>query len=371
VSGAAATFVQTVWFIVTESAVWLLVSLVVGGVVHEFLPASRLQRLLARHDRGAMGGAVLLGACLPMCSCGVIPLAVSLYRSGVRLGPVMAFAAATPIINPAAVILSLALLGPEITVAYVALGLLLPLLMGAACERWGERSAPPAASGAPDACCADTAAMAPPPSDPLAARMGRALRWGLLDLGPTIGYYMAIGLLLAGLIAVAVPHAWAQAYMNSGHGAALAAAGALGALVYVCAVAHIPLVATLVSASATPGVAIVFLVTGTATNLPELFALYRAIGRRTVLIYTATLVAGAVVAGALVNAWLLPGFEPVFDPIASLTLLERAENLQFTVGATLSTAAAWSVAALAALGTGRRVAAAFRARRGADICCSS
>ncbi|MCS4465357.1 permease [Clostridium botulinum] len=40
---------------------------------------------------------------LPICSCGVIPLGLSLYYSGAYLGPTLAFIASTPIINPIAV----------------------------------------------------------------------------------------------------------------------------------------------------------------------------------------------------------------------------------------------------------------------------
>jgi uncharacterized membrane protein YraQ (UPF0718 family) len=130
-------FAATVWQIFSESAFWVIASLIIGGLVREFLPSSRFRELLNRRGQGAMLGAILFGALLPICSCGVIPLAISLYRSGVRLGPVMAFAAATPIINPAAVFLSLALLGPQITVAYVILGLTLPYLLGIVAERWG------------------------------------------------------------------------------------------------------------------------------------------------------------------------------------------------------------------------------------------
>ena len=95
-SAAWQQFTATVWQIVSESALWVMASLVAGGLVHEFLPSSRFRELLNRKGQTAMLGAILSGAVLPICSCGVIPLAVSLYRSGVRLGPVMAFAAATP-----------------------------------------------------------------------------------------------------------------------------------------------------------------------------------------------------------------------------------------------------------------------------------
>ncbi|MGB5260977.1 MAG: permease [Gammaproteobacteria bacterium] len=369
-------FASTVSQIVSESALWVIVSLVVGGLVREFLPSSRFRDLLNRKGHSAMLGAILFGAVLPICSCGVIPLAISLYRSGVRLGPVMAFAAATPIINPAAVILSLALLGPRITVAYVTLGLVLPFLLGLIADRWGEPLRVESATDAPD-CCSRTEgcepAVSPAPQADLLPRVVAGLRWGITDLGPTIAFYMTVGVLLAGLIAAFLPPAWVDSYLRESSGTALLAAGVLGASIYVCAVAHIPFVATLLATGAAPGISIVFLVTGTATNLPELFALYNTIGKRTVVLYASSLIVGAMIAGVAVNAWLMPGFEPVFDPVRSLELVEAGERLQPTIGVLVSAVATAMLVALAGLGTWRWVAARLRRRSttgSGDGCCS-
>jgi uncharacterized protein len=372
-------FLNTCWQILSESAFWVVLSLVIGGLVREFLPSTRFRELLNRPGAGAMMGAVLFGAMLPICSCGVIPLAVGLYRAGVRLGPVMAFAAATPIINPAAVILSLALLGPHITVVYVALGLALPIVVGVIADRWGERrlsaQRPEAScrdSAAVGSCCDGTDGSPAVRQTPFLSRVLNALKWGIGDLGPTIAFYMAIGILLAGVISVFLPPAWTETYLRDNSAVALGAAGVLGATIYVCAVAHIPLVATLLAAGAAPGVSIVFLVTGTATNLPELIALYKTIGRRTVILYTVSLVVGAMVAGAVVNAWLMPGFEPVFDPVRSLDLIEAGERLQPTIGATVTLAASSALFLLMVLGFWRRIASSRmrRAGRSKEGCCS-
>ena len=145
----------------------------------------------------------------------------------------------------------------------------------------------------------------------------------------------------------------------------------LGASIYVCAVAHIPLVASLLATGAAPGISIVFLVTGTATNLPELVALYHTIGRRIVVLYAVSLIAGAMLAGVAVNAWLLPGFAPVFDPVRSLDLLDAGERLQPTVGVALGQASAFGLVVLAVIGSWRRGAAWLRRRTAAaDGCCS-
>ena len=128
-------YFETVWAITVESAPWVVFSLAVGGLVREFLPASRLQGLMNGGGLIALAGAVVVGALLPICSCGVVPLAISFYSAGVRIGPVMAFTAATPMINPAAVILAVGLLGPQLAAAYVALGLMLALR-----DRTGRRA---------------------------------------------------------------------------------------------------------------------------------------------------------------------------------------------------------------------------------------
>jgi uncharacterized membrane protein YraQ (UPF0718 family) len=377
VSAAWQQFTATVWQIVSESALWVMASLVAGGLVHEFLPSSRFRELLNRKGQTAMLGAILSGAVLPICSCGVIPLAVSLYRSGVRLGPVMAFAAATPIINPAAVMLSLALLGPQITMAYVILGLVLPYLLGLIVERWGTTPGEGSAAVIP-ACCSDTQACeptgTPEPRIGLVPRIAAGLRWGMVELGPTIAFYMTLGVLLAGLIAVFLPPSWVDSYLREGSGTALLAAGVLGASIYVCAVAHIPLVASLLATGAAPGITIVFLVTGTATNLPELVALYNTLGKRTVVLYACSLIAGAMLAGVIVNAWLLPGFEPAFDPVRSLDLLDAGERLQPTAGGLVNLLSIVALVTLAGVGSWRWVAARIRRRRTAgrsgDSCCS-
>ena len=185
---------------------------------------------------------------------------------------------------------------------------------------------------------------------------------------------MSMGVLLAGLIAAFLPPSWVDSYLRESGGTALLAAGVLGASIYVCAVAHIPLVASLLATGAAPGISIVFLVTGTATNLPELVALYNTIGKRIVVLYAASLIVGAMVAGVIVNAWLLPGFEPVFDPVRSLDLLDAGERLQPTIGNALSQVSMAALVALAVLGTWRRLKAFIRSRstgsRSDDSCCS-
>ena len=363
---------QTAWAIVLESAAWILISLFFAGLIHEFLPSSNLKKHLNRKGAGGMGSAVALGGVLPICSCGVIPISVSLYRAGVRIGPVMAFTAATPIINPAAVILSFGLLGTQITLAYILLGLLLPFFLGIMSERFGDKSAPVQEEAVTTStCCNESTCQSEVAAPAFWPRLISGLRWGFLSLGPTIGFYLAIGILLAAALSASMPAEWSERYLGADSVLGLLAAALLGASIYVCAVAHIPLVATLLASGAGPGAAIVFLVTGTATNLPELFALYKTIGRRTVVIYTSSLIVASLIAGAGVNLWLGATFIPVFDPLASLELIETGETLWLSPGALMNTLAAWAIVALASWGCWLRLQRSLVRRRSATNtgCC--
>lgn len=362
-------FAQTAWAITLESATWVLISLFFAGLIHEFLPSSSLKKYLNRNGARGMASAVALGGMLPICSCGVVPISVSLYRAGVRIGPVMAFTAATPIINPAAVILSFGLLGIQITLAYIFLGLLLPFFLGVMTERFGDKNgshlegndvaatATSCCSGSPDESESNVVIKT------IWQRIVLGLRWGFLTLGPTIGFYLAIGILLAAALSSSIPAQWSEQYLGADSMFGLLAAALLGASIYVCAVAHIPLVATLLASGAGPGAAIVFLVTGTATNLPELFALYKTIGKRTVIIYTSSLIVSSLVAGFFVNLWLGTKFLPVFDPLASLDLIETGEQLWLSPGAMINTLAAWLTLVLALWGCWLRFRQRFLSRQ--------
>ena len=334
--------------IVLEAGFWIVISLLVGGLIHEFLPTARLQRAMRGSGVYGMLGAVGLGALLPICSCGVIPLAVSFYLSRVRLGAVMAFAVATPVINPAAVILSYALLGPQLTLAYVIFGLVAPVLIGYFVERGeGARITPVAVRLEP--CCASggcSRAAPPPAAVPITRRFGRALRWGFAELGPTLGLYIGVGVILAAVLAVALPPDWIGNHLGaSAPFMSLLLVALLGASIYVCAVAHIPLVAALLASGAAPGAAIVFLVTGAATNLPEFFALQRVLGTRVVLRYVGGLVTLSLLAGTAVNFWLA-GYKPLLNPARSLDWSDLAAQLTPVIPEPLAVVSALAVGGL-------------------------
>ena len=331
--------------IILESGFWIVLSLIAAGLMREFINPEKIRGLMHRAGHAGILGALGLGALLPTCSCGVIPLAVSFYLNRVRLAVVMTFAAATPVINPAAVVLSYALLGPELTIAYVLFGLTAPVLTGLATERWGSRDITPTAVEL-NSCCSSSSSCDPVPSDStpakvasrtVSSRLWLSMKWGFGELGPTLGLYIGFGVLLAGIVTTAVPTQWIFDYLGeSAPMLSLLLVALFGASIYVCAVAHIPLVAALLATGAAPGIAIVFLVTGAASNLPELIALQKVMGTRTVVVYVSTLIGSSLFAGWLVNLWLIPGYVNLQDAGQSLHWSELGDRLNPVIPDALS-----------------------------------
>lgn len=327
-SGVVAASLQ----ILNNASVWLVLSFALAGLLHNFLKPEKLQRMLGNRRLSSIVRGTVSGMLLPICSCGVIPLGLGLYYSGAYLGPTLAFMTATPIINPAAVLLAYGLLGPQIATIYLISGFAVPVLVGIV----GNRLAGPEiqAPGVEEYAAQSEVEYADDVSP--VRKMLSGLHWGFMELGVMVSKYIVLGVLLAGLIIAVVPKSMIQQYLGNPGMVSLAGIAILGAIMYVCAVGHIPFIAALVASGAAPGVAITFLMTGAATNLPELISIYKIIGKRAVAIYTLTMVGTSMLIGYLTNVVLTEDFVPFFNHEQSSRVIGIANSLIIATPKTLA-----------------------------------
>ena len=99
-----------------ESAPWLMLGLLVAGLLKGFIPTDFLARHLGKPGFFSTVKAALLGAPLPLCSCGVIPAALGLRRSGASKAATTSFLISTPETGVDSISISYALLGPFMAV---------------------------------------------------------------------------------------------------------------------------------------------------------------------------------------------------------------------------------------------------------------
>ena len=80
----------------------------------------------------------------------------------------------------------------------------------------------------------------------------------------------------------------------------------VGIPIYVCATASVPIAAELIAKGISPGAALVFLVTGPATNAATVAVVWKTMGRRTALIYLGTVAFCALAGGLLLDGLFTP-----------------------------------------------------------------
>lgn len=145
-----------------DSAPWLLLGLVLAGMLKMFVPMTWMQKQLGGHGFKTTVKAAILGAPLPLCSCGVIPAAVGLRRSGASKAATTSFLVSTPETGIDSVSVSYVLLGPFMAIvrpiAAVTSAIVAGLLVGRDDDDIKPIIAPQ--GGETDSCCNDSKAAA-------------------------------------------------------------------------------------------------------------------------------------------------------------------------------------------------------------------
>ncbi|MCU7375859.1 permease [Paucibacter sp. O1-1] len=94
-----------------ESA-WLLLGLVLAGLLKVFVLMAWMHKQLGGHGVKTVVKSALLGAPLPLCSCGVNLAAVGLRRAGASKAATTSFLVSTPGNGVDSITVSYVLLGP-------------------------------------------------------------------------------------------------------------------------------------------------------------------------------------------------------------------------------------------------------------------
>lgn len=307
---------------INGASYWMVLSLFVAGCLHEFLTPEALQKsnLGTTKVQGVLW-ATLTGMLIPICSCGSIPLGIGLYHSGAYLGPTLAFMTSSPMINPIAIILCYGLLGPEIATVYVITGFVAPMIIGIVVNRFaGNELYLKRDENGPKRIQLEMEK----PS--VFRRILMGLRWSFSELALMIGKYTVLGMLTAALIFSLFPQTAIQRYLGDPSFISLLGITVIAAVMYVCAVGHIPFIAAIVASGAAPGVAITFLMAGAATNISELITINRTIGKRAMLMYFGLVVIISNFVGYLTNQ-LFPNFVPVLNYDAVTHSISTANSL--------------------------------------------
>ncbi|MBL3592103.1 MAG: permease [Synergistaceae bacterium] len=303
------------------AAPFMVFGLVIAGLLKALLRPETVSRTLGRGPVASVFKAALVGVPMPLCSCGVLPVAQSLGRQGATRGAVASFLIATPESGVDSIAVSYALLDPILAVARPLAAFVSAVVAGLTINVTGPPSE-----------------MAPPSQEGDRWRRETVLggiRYAFGDLWADMAGAFFVGVVLSGAVAAFVPEDLLGRFLGGGL-FSMAVMFLVGVPLYVCATSSTPLAAALILKGVSPGAALVFLLAGPATNMASLSVLLRTYGRRFVALYLGAIAAVSFAFGLAVDA--LYG---VLGRSPSAVMGEAAEVLPFgvSVGAALILAA--------------------------------
>ena len=320
------------WSVVTV----MLPAFFLGAAIKTFVPSHKLLQYLGPQASQpvAYGAAVGSGMILSLCSCNVVPLFLSIWRSGAGTGPAFAFLYAGPAINVVSMAFTCRVIGLGIGVWRVVAVALMSVIVGLAMSRlFGPGGQRPEAEDL-------ESAQAGPARNPAIALVSLLLvllvlgsiemAWGLRAL-LTVPVTLAVvavaarwlerdhakqwlsetGLLLLKIIPILVPAVILMAFfaqkvplsatrwLTGSNGLTTnAAASAVGALMYFPIMTEAAFVKTLLKVMGmATGPAMAVLLTAPGLSLPGMVIVSRDIGMRKLASYVLLLVFLATVVG--------------------------------------------------------------------------
>lgn len=282
------------WEVLNEMSPYLLFGFLVAGVLSVWVSRDFVERHLGGRGFREIGKAALLGVPMPLCSCSVIPVTAGLRQHGASKGATVSFLASTPQTGVDSIAVTYSLLGGVFALFRVAVALVTGLLCGTMVEAFSTSGDP---SG-PDevgtcACCHKASKQKP--------AWVRMLSYGFVDLPSDIGKALLLGVLISALLGAVVPEDFFAGQFGAGW-VAMVVMLLIGTPLYVCSTASIPIAMALMQLGVSPGAALVFLISGPATNAATLSTMWKMIGRRSALIYLGSLFVCALGAGFLFDA---------------------------------------------------------------------
>ena len=311
------------WETFAEMSPYLLFGFFVAGTLSIIINQQFVERHLGGKGIWPLVKASIFGVPLPLCSCGVIPVAMSLHKHGASKGSTVSFLLSTPQTGMDSIFVTLSLLGPVFAVFRPLAAFVTGVVGGSLINivtHSKEQDAPQ--EKCEDECCS---------TEEKKNKIMVGLKYGFVTLPRDIGKAMFIGIAVAAVIAALVPDDFLADKLGKGILPMLIMM-VLGIPVYVCATASVPLAAVLIMKGLSPGAALVFLMTGPATNAASFIVILKSLGTKTAITYILAVAGCALTAGIILDFiavsldfsvvpeshWMLP---PIVKYISAIVLL--------------------------------------------------
>lgn len=298
---------------------YILFGLVFAGILHELVPQTLVTKHLGKESISSVIKSTIFGIPLPVCSCGVIPLATSIKKSGASKGATLSFLISTPITGVDSILATYGMFGWAFTLYRALTSMLIAMAAGILTNIFDKEtsasqtatakpmfstmstvktsfSASPSFSSAAQeptqSCCSST----PLGEDTKSFSMAKALKYAFVTLFGDIAKPLFWGLIIGALITVAIPQNLSEILIEYSWLSYIIVIS-IAVPMYVCATASLPIAAALMLSGVSAGAAFVFLSAGPATNTVTIGVVKKMLGTRSLYIYLGSIIVGSIIFG--------------------------------------------------------------------------
>ena len=284
--------IKQIWEFALIVSPWLILGFLFSALIHAFIGERFIRQHLGGGDFSSVWKATVFGIPLPICSCGVIPLAAGLRKDGASKAATMSFLVSTPTTGIDSIFVTYAFLGATFAIVRPISALVGGLLVGALVsflvKEKGEKVDFKPASERPVS---------------LKDRLVDGFKYGFGVLPEDIGKTVMVGVLLGGAIAAIIPQDISREYLSNPM-IAYPLVLVISVPLYVCAIGSVPIAAAMMTKGLMPGAALAFLIAGTATNAVAIAFVAKKFGKNVIAIYLLSIMVLAVTFGILLDSLL-------------------------------------------------------------------
>lgn len=285
---------RIIFSIFNAMSFYLLLGFLFAGILHVLVPQQLFSKYLSKNNWLSVLYATLFGIPLPLCSCGVIPTAMALYKEGASKGSVISFLIATPQTGVDSIIATYSLLGLPFAIIRPIAAFFTSIFAGLTTNIFTSKEEPVKVTVQKNK---EEQKLS------FAQKIKKVFQYGYVEMMEDIGKMLMFGLIIAGLIAYFVPDNFFTIFKGNTILTMLLIL-VVAIPMYVCATGSIPIAVALMMKGMSPGTALVLLMAGPAANIASMMVIGKVLGKKTFIIYLITLIIGAICFGLFIDNFL-------------------------------------------------------------------
>ena len=344
------SFFDFLWLSFLLLAPMLMLGLFLSGLIHVFISREAILRWLREDSLKSVSTSAAVGVPVPLCSCSVVPIVAEMRNKGASRSSCMSFLITAPETGADSILVTNAFFGFIVAIVRPFISFITAVVAGIFCmglirddrdeaegsDRYDQdcdqecdhdHGHEPLVSGSDD-CYVSPSQLKTLffgwvgvnynnkrdvvrtddkqiSADDLSFKkvVRHIFRYGFVEIADDILFALIVGIALGGVIYLAIP----SDLMSNAYARWLSypVMVLVGVPLYICASASTPIAAALVAKGFSPGAAMIFLMTGPATNTGTIAIIVSQFGTRFASIYVSSVIAVTVVLGIAVDILLL------------------------------------------------------------------